>query len=150
MKFKNLITKKKSELVDIAKDKGIDSPNQIKKNNLIKKLGDLSDIEKEVLSWKSTTIRDKCGELGLSYKNVADSSIDLVNKLQDKDSEPDNVEREFQKAIRLALNYVKKENRSYHVLQKVNQENYFLVQPMFMKVDKNNYKLKMTIIYYDE
>ena len=159
--FKELVTKKKSELVDIAREENMKSPQVLKKNELIERLGGLTDLEKDILylgdddTTHSQALREKCNEHGLTYDTVAKSSIRLLEHLEDQEHqepevEKEDVEREYVKAMRQALRSVRKHKMSYNIFQEKDRPRWFHIKPMYMKPeDKEENRLKSTIVYYD-
>lgn len=170
MNFETLLQKSKKDLVRIADD--IKSPNQKSKKELIELLANppLTDIEFSILYLNHSTdntwsyeIRNKCQEVNVEYTTVNESAIRLVNHLEvapevnrerirntNETKSFGDVEQEYQKAINVAIQNVKQENRSYHILQNVNETNHFKIQPMYMNLpDEDEWLLRMTIINHD-
>jgi tRNA A37 threonylcarbamoyladenosine modification protein TsaB len=159
--FKELVTKKKSELVDLARKEDLKSPQALKKNKLIERLGDLTDLERKILylgdedTTHSQALREKCNEHDLTYDTVAKSSIRLLEHLEDQEhqepkEEKDDVETEYIKAMRQALMSVRKHKMSYNIFQEKDRPRWFHIKPMYMKPeDEEEYRLKSTIVYYD-
>lgn len=141
MKLKDLVKKKKSELVGIA-DFG--SASQMKKSELIKKLaeGKLTESQKELLDSNAQQVKATAEDLGINYTTKKETLSKIVEKLNNQESESNEEEKtgswydEFRDAVDLAVRRTLSEKRSYKVLS-TEEENTFNVSPRYMKHDEN-------------
>jgi len=140
MKFKDLVTKKKSELVELAKEEGIKSPYNKKKNDLIKSLSDeMGGQKEELLNCDSDDIKETASELGLEYTTKGETIARIVE--EDNNSEDNEQEdrgswrEELDDAIELAIKNALSHKMKYNIYDKVDDpvDNLFNVAPAYMK-----------------
>lgn len=150
-KFQDLVTKKKSELVEMA---DFNSASQLKKAKLIKKLSDdADDYSKSILSLpakKSGEVKEKAGELGIEYTTKGETiskiaeNVKQANEQEKEARSSSSWKAELNKAIDIAIRNVLDDKRSYKVIEKDRETNLFNVSPKYMKHDKDD-KVLVTI-----
>jgi len=151
MKFKDLVTKKKSELVEVA---DFNSASQMKKSKLIEKLADdICKEYKELLELNANEVKRTAEEYGVEYTTKKETLAKISEKVSDEsESEESNKESswydEFRKAIDLAVRRTLSEGRSYKVLS-TEEENIFNVSPTYIQHDESK-DLLLTINIFEK
>ena len=151
-KLSNLVTKKKSELQEIADNNSVKYSSTTKKKQLIKKICQatgqkVSTSEEHILTLGAEGIKQKADEFGIEYTTKKETQRKILKSLnQETNQNPEDKENwksEFKKAIRTAESNVLREERSYKILE-TDEEKVFNVRPSFMK-HPEEYNLLMTI-----
>ena len=115
MEFEDLLSKKKSELVELAEDEGYDFGHQTRK--------------------------------AMIAKELADDVVD-TNDYTDPSEKSDRWQEEFREACEQALKRSFENNRSYHVFEKLDEENMFNIAPAYMKWNDELKNPLLTITRY--
>jgi len=143
MKFKDLVTKGKSDLQNLADEEGVNYSSTTKRTELIKKIcSNLSDYHKDLLELNAKQVKKVAEESDVEYttkKKTLAKLSQLDEENQNEQEDRGSWREELDDAIDLAIKNSLSKKMKYNIYDKVDDpvDNLFNVAPAYIKRPKD-------------